>query len=143
VIKVAESGIKTREDVERLRAAGFNAFLVGESLLRQNDRAAVRALLVRRKLDLRSDTGRRRAALRGQEPISSDSSLSPRRRDSSSPKKKRPSPQLKEKTRPRSWASFVTRRRDIREIQTLVGFDRAAARERNRRRHARPRHRAW
>ncbi|PYQ49170.1 MAG: indole-3-glycerol phosphate synthase TrpC [Acidobacteria bacterium] len=46
VIKVAESGIKTREDVERLRNAGFTAFLVGESLLRQNDRAAaVRALL--------------------------------------------------------------------------------------------------
>ena len=46
VIKIAESGIKTREDVERLRAAGFNAFLVGESLLRQNDRAAaVRALI--------------------------------------------------------------------------------------------------
>ncbi|HEY8182797.1 MAG TPA: indole-3-glycerol phosphate synthase TrpC [Thermoanaerobaculia bacterium] len=46
VIKVAESGIKTREDVERLRAAGFQAFLVGESLLRQNDRAAaVRALI--------------------------------------------------------------------------------------------------
>jgi indole-3-glycerol phosphate synthase len=44
-IKVAESGIKTRHDVERLRNAGFNAFLVGESLLRQEDRAAaVRAL---------------------------------------------------------------------------------------------------
>jgi len=44
-IKVAESGIKTRQDVDRLRAAGFHAFLVGESLLRQQDRAeAVRAL---------------------------------------------------------------------------------------------------
>jgi indole-3-glycerol phosphate synthase len=40
VIMVAESGIKTRQDVERLRRAGFTAFLVGESLLRQNDRAA-------------------------------------------------------------------------------------------------------
>ena len=39
-IRVAESGIRTRADVDRLRAAGFNAFLVGESLLRQNDRAA-------------------------------------------------------------------------------------------------------
>jgi indole-3-glycerol phosphate synthase len=39
-IKVAESGIVSHGDVERLRAAGFNAFLVGESLLRQNDRAA-------------------------------------------------------------------------------------------------------
>jgi indole-3-glycerol phosphate synthase len=45
-IRVAESGIRTREDVERLRAAGFHAFLVGESLLRQSDRAAaVQALL--------------------------------------------------------------------------------------------------
>ena len=44
-IKVAESGIKTRQDVDRLRNAGFNAFLVGESLLRQNDREqAVKAL---------------------------------------------------------------------------------------------------
>ncbi|HEX7153645.1 MAG TPA: indole-3-glycerol phosphate synthase TrpC [Thermoanaerobaculia bacterium] len=39
VIRVAESGIKDRQDVDRLRAAGFHAFLVGESLLRQNDRA--------------------------------------------------------------------------------------------------------
>ena len=46
VIKVAESGIKTRQDVDYLRAAGYQAFLVGESLLRQNDRAAaVRALI--------------------------------------------------------------------------------------------------
>jgi len=45
-IRVAESGIRTRADVDRLRAAGFNAFLVGESLLRQADReAAVRALV--------------------------------------------------------------------------------------------------
>lgn len=44
-IKVVESGIKTRQDVDRLRDAGFHAFLVGESLLRQQDRAeAVRAL---------------------------------------------------------------------------------------------------
>ena len=44
-VKVAESGISSSEDVQRLRKAGFNAFLVGESLLRQNDRsAAVRRL---------------------------------------------------------------------------------------------------
>jgi indole-3-glycerol phosphate synthase len=44
-IRVAESGIRTRADVERLRDAGFHGFLVGESLLRQQDRAAaVRAL---------------------------------------------------------------------------------------------------
>lgn len=39
-IKVAESGIASHADVQRLRSAGFDAFLVGESLLRQNDRAA-------------------------------------------------------------------------------------------------------
>jgi indole-3-glycerol phosphate synthase len=46
VLRVAESGIKTREDIDRLRAAGFDAFLVGESLLRQNDRAAAVRQLV-------------------------------------------------------------------------------------------------
>jgi indole-3-glycerol phosphate synthase len=46
VLRIAESGIKTRHDIDRLRAAGFDAFLVGESLLRQNDRAtAVRKLV--------------------------------------------------------------------------------------------------
>lgn len=38
--RVAESGIRTRADIDRLLAANFNAFLVGESLLRQHDRAA-------------------------------------------------------------------------------------------------------
>jgi indole-3-glycerol phosphate synthase len=46
VLRVAESGIKRRADVDRLRAAGFDAFLVGESLLRQNDRAAAVRQLV-------------------------------------------------------------------------------------------------
>lgn len=45
-IRVAESGIRVRADVERLRAAGFHAFLVGESLLRQEDRAAAVQALV-------------------------------------------------------------------------------------------------
>ena len=44
-IRVAESGIRSAEDVTRLRAAGFHAFLVGESLLRQDDRAAAVAAL--------------------------------------------------------------------------------------------------
>jgi indole-3-glycerol phosphate synthase len=34
VLKVAESGIETGEDVARLREVGFDAFLVGESLMR-------------------------------------------------------------------------------------------------------------
>lgn len=45
-IRVSESGIRTRGDVQRLQACGFDAFLVGTSLLRQDDReAAVRQLL--------------------------------------------------------------------------------------------------
>jgi len=40
VVRVSESGIGTAADVQRLRKAGFDAFLVGESLLRQNDRSA-------------------------------------------------------------------------------------------------------
>jgi indole-3-glycerol phosphate synthase len=34
VVRVAESGIKSGEDIARLRAAGYQAFLIGESLMR-------------------------------------------------------------------------------------------------------------
>jgi indole-3-glycerol phosphate synthase len=34
-VRVTESGISTREDIVRLRKAGFDAFLIGESLMRQ------------------------------------------------------------------------------------------------------------
>jgi indole-3-glycerol phosphate synthase len=34
-VRVAESGIHTRADMQRLRAAGYEAFLIGESLMRQ------------------------------------------------------------------------------------------------------------
>jgi indole-3-glycerol phosphate synthase len=37
VIKVAESGIKTVEDVQRMRACGYHAVLVGETLVRAED----------------------------------------------------------------------------------------------------------
>ncbi|MDP6776342.1 MAG: indole-3-glycerol phosphate synthase TrpC [Candidatus Latescibacteria bacterium] len=37
LVKVSESGIRTREDVVRLRDAGIDAVLVGESLMRQPD----------------------------------------------------------------------------------------------------------
>jgi indole-3-glycerol phosphate synthase len=39
-VKVAESGIAARADLERLRGSGFDAFLIGESLLLAADPAA-------------------------------------------------------------------------------------------------------
>jgi indole-3-glycerol phosphate synthase len=45
-IKVSESGIHSASDVRKLRAAGFDAFLVGEHLMKSPDpERAVRALL--------------------------------------------------------------------------------------------------
>ncbi len=37
VVRVAESGLSTADDITCLRAAGFHAFLIGESLMRQPD----------------------------------------------------------------------------------------------------------
>jgi indole-3-glycerol phosphate synthase len=39
-VRVAESGIASVDDIARLRAAGFDAFLIGESLMRQPDPGA-------------------------------------------------------------------------------------------------------
>jgi indole-3-glycerol phosphate synthase len=51
VVRVAESGIATSEDIDRLRRAGFDAFLIGESLMRQPDPgAALSALLAGSKV---------------------------------------------------------------------------------------------
>lgn len=48
---IAESGIRTRDDIARLQAAGARAFLVGESLMSQADvTAATRALLADRTM---------------------------------------------------------------------------------------------
>jgi indole-3-glycerol phosphate synthase len=41
VIRVSESGIHTRADIDLLRGAGFHAFLVGESLMRAPDPVAL------------------------------------------------------------------------------------------------------
>jgi len=45
-VKVAESGIHTAADMQRLRAAGYDAFLIGESLMRKaNPDEALKQLL--------------------------------------------------------------------------------------------------
>lgn len=45
-IAVSESGLRTRDDLARLRAAGFDAFLIGEHLMQATDPAtALRELL--------------------------------------------------------------------------------------------------
>jgi indole-3-glycerol phosphate synthase len=46
VVRVAESGIHSSADIDRLRSAGYQAFLIGEHLMKSGDPvAALRALL--------------------------------------------------------------------------------------------------
>src|SRR5262249_50733846 len=47
VVAVAESGIRTGEDVRRLRGAGFDAFLVGEHFMTAPDPGAALRELVK------------------------------------------------------------------------------------------------
>jgi indole-3-glycerol phosphate synthase len=46
VLRVAESGIGSPTDIRRLRAAGFQAFLIGESLMREPQPGAALAQLI-------------------------------------------------------------------------------------------------
>lgn len=46
VLRVAESGIRNLEDVEKLMDAGYDAFLIGEALMRQPEPAAQLAVLL-------------------------------------------------------------------------------------------------
>ncbi len=46
VVRVAESGISDAADIAKLREAGFDAFLIGESLMRQPDPGAALAELI-------------------------------------------------------------------------------------------------
>ena len=46
-VHVAESGIHTRADMRRLRAAGYEAFLIGESLMRESRPGGALAHLLR------------------------------------------------------------------------------------------------
>ena len=46
ILRVTESGISTSEDIDRLRSTGFDAFLIGESLMRQPDPGSALAALL-------------------------------------------------------------------------------------------------
>ncbi|MGB6724180.1 MAG: indole-3-glycerol phosphate synthase TrpC, partial [Terracidiphilus sp.] len=46
VLRITESGILAAQDIVRLRQAGFDAFLIGESLMRQPDPGAALAALL-------------------------------------------------------------------------------------------------
>ena len=46
VLRVAESGIKSGDDIRRLRACGYDAFLVGESLMRADKPATALAKML-------------------------------------------------------------------------------------------------
>jgi len=48
-VHVAESGIRNGSDIAQLKEAGYDAFLVGESLMRQPDPAAALATLLERQ----------------------------------------------------------------------------------------------
>ena len=47
VVRVTESGISTHDDIAQLRKAGFDAFLIGESLMRQPDPGVALAELLK------------------------------------------------------------------------------------------------
>ena len=50
LVKVAESGIKSADDIARLRSAGYQAFLIGESLMRADKPGeALRDLIANKK----------------------------------------------------------------------------------------------
>src|SRR5580704_13443680 len=58
VLRVAESGIRSGEDIARLRAAGYQAFLIGESLMRaERPGEALRGLIA--GSELRVPSGKR------------------------------------------------------------------------------------
>ncbi len=61
VVAVAESGIRGPADIARLRDAGFDAFLIGEHLMAQDDPAAALESLLR---DAGSRRGRGRVAVK-------------------------------------------------------------------------------
>jgi indole-3-glycerol phosphate synthase len=47
ILRVSESGIRTADDIKRLSDAGYSAFLIGESLMKQADPGGALARLLR------------------------------------------------------------------------------------------------
>jgi indole-3-glycerol phosphate synthase len=56
-IAVSESGLRSAEDLRKLRAAGFDAFLIGESLMREADPGAALGRLIGAPSDWAADSG--------------------------------------------------------------------------------------
>jgi indole-3-glycerol phosphate synthase len=82
--RIAESGIATREDVERIAACGYNAALVGETLVKSADPAAmIRSLLGVKPPDPTTIAEARADTLRSLPPL--DEALRPRGDDAPDP----------------------------------------------------------
>lgn len=56
-IAVSESGLRSAEDLRKLRGAGFDAFLIGESLMREADPGSALGRLLAAVSELDSDSG--------------------------------------------------------------------------------------
>jgi indole-3-glycerol phosphate synthase len=57
-VAVSESGLRSAEDLRKLSAAGFDAFLIGESLMREPDPGAALKRLIATAVPERSgDSG--------------------------------------------------------------------------------------
>ena len=55
VVAVSESGLRTTDDLVRLRARGYRAFLIGERLMTETDPAAALARLLGRSVSARNE----------------------------------------------------------------------------------------
>jgi indole-3-glycerol phosphate synthase len=56
-VAVSESGLRSAEDLRKLRAAGFDAFLIGESLMREADPGAALGQLIAAVCEAGRDSG--------------------------------------------------------------------------------------
>jgi len=61
-IAVSESGLRSPEDLNKLCAAGFDAFLIGESLMREAEPGAALGRLIAAASGLLSEMGKRSVA---------------------------------------------------------------------------------